>query len=199
LLAVIAIIVILAAIGATVLRGSTVGVSSSASQVSNSISSARQLAITKNCRTRFIVVTDSTANREEWRLKRYAVLRIPENMADTTTKTVFVQASEFGELGTGIFFRDNVHTDNGLPPATSMFKPTTQRDKTQINGEEVEYAYIEFLPNGTTSRVSNENIFEIEKAPSYNTPPNPSNPNKNYVRIGVAQYTGRVKYQRPSL
>lgn len=195
LLAVIAIIVILAAIGATILRGNTVGVSSAASQVSNAIASARQLAISKNCRTRFIIITDAVMNPEDWRLKRYTVLRIPENVADTTSTSPFVQATELGDLGNGVFFRDNVHVDVGVNAPNSMFK-STYRDQTQINGVKVEYAYIEFLPNGTTSRSSTENIFEIEKAPSFDKSiPN----NTNYVRIGVAQYTGRVKYQRPSL
>jgi prepilin-type N-terminal cleavage/methylation domain-containing protein len=195
LIVVIAIIAILAVIGASVLSGSNVTISSAATQVSASIAGARQLAISKNCRTRFIIVTNKQTNRADWRLNRYAVLRVPENYADTTGTSAFVQVTELAELGSGVYFRDNIHKDANVTAPKSMLDPTYV-DTTRVNGEDIEYAYIEFLPTGQTARTSTENIFEIEKAPTADiSPPN----NMNYVRIGVSQYTGRVKFQRPGL
>jgi prepilin-type N-terminal cleavage/methylation domain-containing protein len=197
LITVIAIISILAVVGMSSFKSSNLGVSTAATEVSNTLSGARQLAISKSCRTRFIIVADDQSNPEDWRLHRYAVLRVPENVADTKSATVFVAATELKELPAGVYFRKNVHTaeDTAATSKNSIFDPAGL-DRIQLQGKDIKYACIEFLPNGGTSSVSNLNIFELEQAPSATQSfPN----NVNYVRIGVAQYTGRVKFQRPDV
>lgn len=185
-------------VGAFQASSKNTGVSASAVQITSAISGARQLAITKNCRTRFFIVTASASNPEEWRMQRYGVLKIADDTVDTGDDSKFELASRIDKLPSGVYFRENRHADEGGAPSsgsTSMFNGSDVAN-TELGGKNVEYAYIEFLPSGGTSRTASSNIFEIEKAPSGDKS---IENNKNFIRVGVAQYTGRVKFERPDV
>ncbi len=166
LLAVIAIIALVTTLGVSAFsrRGQNAGVSTVAATVSGAVSAARQLAITKNCRTRFFIVTDAPETAEDWKLHRYGILRVPEDTADVDENgnVAFELACRMDDLPTGVYFRRNTHSDEDASSGGhSMFDAT-------VAGKQISYAYIEFLPSGSTSQKSSStaNIFEITRAPS---------------------------------
>lgn len=195
LMVVIAIIALVAALGVGAFNssGKNIAVPTAAATVSNAVSAARQLAITKNCRTRFIIVTES-GDRSEWKLHRYGVLRVKPDTVDLGGTVEWELVGRMDDLPTGVYFREDTHDENDVGPGgTSMF---AREENASIAGKSVKYAYIEFLPSGGTSEPTASNIFEVTRAPSAD---DDIPDNKNYVRIGVAKATGRVKFERPDL
>ncbi|MGV3531374.1 MAG: pilus assembly FimT family protein, partial [Chthoniobacteraceae bacterium] len=77
LIVVIGLIVVLAGIGvyAFTNQGSGMAITTAASQVSTAVAGARQLAVSSNARTRFIILADSDQNEEEWKLRTYGILK----------------------------------------------------------------------------------------------------------------------------
>ena len=180
LLAVMAILAVLS--GATAMMfsdGKTLGIRTSSALVSSTLSMARDLAVTSNRRTRFVVVTENAANPGELRRKSFGVLQYDGAQ--------FVIVSAFKPLPAGVYFaedQENDATGQGIFDA---------RDQVALRGGSVEYAYIEFLPSGGTKGTSGENIFSLAAG----TGADQVLPGKSdYARLGVAQHTGRVKVER---
>jgi prepilin-type N-terminal cleavage/methylation domain-containing protein len=198
LIVVMAIIVILAGVGVSAFQsgGRNSVVSTAAAEVSGMIEGARQLAISSNHRTRFFVVTGSSSNPKEWRLARYGVMR--EKRLDSG-KSEFNMVTPLKPLQSGAYFReDDESLASGVKGPSGGIFDSTSEDHATIQGENVEYAYIEFLPTGGTTGGSGQNLFKILRAPDAETAPS-EDQRSNYARIGVAQHTGRVKIQRPEI
>lgn len=155
-----------------------VGIRNAAAQISGDLALARDLAVTGNRRTRFAIVSEADANSPELRLRTYMILQAgpgsgtfeiakpPSHLPDGVTFSVD-SASETS--GRGVF--DNV-------------------DRTSLRGQEVEYAYIEFLPTGGTTSASGENIFAVSRTE------NAGRPSPDMARLGVSMHTGRVRFDR---
>ena len=190
LLVVMAILAIMMALGAKALFSSNRNtiLSSAAPQVASTISAARQLAITKNRKTRFAIIV--TSSKSEWDKHRYGVLSIPEGDPPNIDNPTFEPVARFEDLPEGVYFRDNQHKGTG--ETGSVFHTTSDVD---FGGNSARYAYIEFLPTGGTSSATGMNIFEMQRAPSADKEVE----TKDYIRFGVAQYTGRVKVERPEV
>src|SRR5687767_1025025 len=71
LIVVVGLIVVLAGLGVFAFsnQGSSMAITTAASQVSTSVAGARQLAVSSNARTRFIILADSEENEQEWKLR----------------------------------------------------------------------------------------------------------------------------------
>ncbi len=193
LLTVIAIIGVLVGVGAFAFQGSghSTAVSASAAQISTILSGARQLAVSSNRKTRFIIITNSPANPEDWRLRRYAVIQ--EISGTNSSKPIFRIVTPLEQLRPGVFFqRDRADARDRETSKTLFEEPDSMGIQ---NVAQAEYAFIEFLPTGATSTPSAENIFVVERAVE---PGVSLSNNQLYARIGVAQHTGRVKVERPN-
>lgn len=188
-----AIILLMVGMGAYVFTAGTgfaAALSSSSSQVSNNVSGARQLAVSNNCRTRFIVLTNNAENKEDWRLRTYGVLK-EQPSAVVGGAPQFALVTQLDRLPTGIYFQRDYRDTEAAQSTQMIDRIATTRVQDVSNAE---YAYIEFLPTGGTSSTGRENIFLIERG----TDPGVSLPNDpNYSRLGVAQHTGRVRIERP--
>jgi|GEM_PF-4899733 prepilin-type N-terminal cleavage/methylation domain-containing protein len=180
LLTVMAIVAILS--GATAMMfsdGRALGIRTSSALVSSTLSMARDLAVTSNRRTRFVVVTENAANPDEMRRKSFAVLQYDD------TEGRFVVVSAFKQLPAGVYFSED-RTNEVAGQGIFNF-----RDQVLFRGNPVEYAFIEFLPSGGTKGTSGENIFSIEAGAGQG-----GETRADYARLGVAQHTGRVKVER---
>jgi prepilin-type N-terminal cleavage/methylation domain-containing protein len=180
LLMVMAIVAVLS--GATAMMfsdGKALGIRTSSAQVSSTLSMARDLAVTSNRRTRFVVVTENASNPGDLRRKSFGVLQYDGSQ--------FVPVSAWMQLPAGVYFTEdqkNEATGQGI---------FDFRDQVMLRGNSVEYAYIEFLPSGGTKGSSGENIFSLAAG----TAPDQILAGKqDYARLGVAQHTGRVKVER---
>jgi prepilin-type N-terminal cleavage/methylation domain-containing protein len=202
LMVVMAIIAALMTAGLRIFNGMNAGtVSTSMTRVMDTISSARELAVTENCRTRFIIVTGSGGwdAPAAWALHRYGVLRVPQDYPDTSGTAPFQPVSQGEDLADGVYFRPDRHETLNLAASgtaaaiKSIFDPGNIDQGPLWGGRTAQYAYIEFQPSGQTTEPSSQNTFEIEPSPSAGITTNA----KNYVRFGVGQYTGRVRFQRP--
>lgn len=204
LLVVIAIIAILTTAGMRGFKGwQGTSMTTSAGQIVSAISNARDLAVAENCRTRFIIVTGSSGNPSSWRLHRYGILRVPQDYPDISGTAPFIPVTSGQDLTTGVYFRPDRHLSAATAASltgTSGNQIKSIFDQTNLDvgqlwgGEMAQYAYIEFQPSGGTTEESAQNIFEIEVAPSADIVTSGS----NYVRFGVAHYTGSVEFERPS-
>jgi prepilin-type N-terminal cleavage/methylation domain-containing protein len=194
LLAVISIIVVMVGIGGYLFSGNSsfaAALSASTNQVAGAIEGARQLAVTNNCRTRFGVLTNNAANKDEWRLRTYVVLKEAPGSSLTGNGAVFSVVTPLEQLRTGIYVQRDSTID--LPENGKGLLDRTAACSLQ-GVASAEYAYIEFLPTGAATTSTSENIFKIERAME----PGVSLPNNhNFARIGVAQHTGRVRVERP--
>jgi prepilin-type N-terminal cleavage/methylation domain-containing protein len=182
LLAVMALVALLS--GATAMMfsdGRAVGIKTSASQISSTLTMARDLAVTSNRRTRFIVLTEANSNPADLRLKSYGVLQYDTALAQ------YALASPLKHLPTGVYFDEDQENEAA---GRGIFD---SQDKFTIRGGEVEYAYVEFLPAGGTKATSGANIFSLVGG---SAPGQPLPGGKDYARLGVAQHTGRVKVER---
>lgn len=159
----------------------SVGIQTSAAQISSVLSMARDLAVTSNRRIRFIIVSNSGANAKDWRLRSYGVLKY--DMDEATFKV----AMPLKSLPGGIYFGED---QEGEASGHGVFD---LQDQITIQGAPVDYAYIEFLPTGGTTAVSGANVFSILSGREAGAPIPGS---KNYARLGVAQHTGRVRMER---
>jgi prepilin-type N-terminal cleavage/methylation domain-containing protein len=196
LLAVIAIIVVMVGMGAYIFSGNSsfaAALSTSTSQMAGAIEGARQLAITSNCRTRFAVLTNSTSNKDEWRLHSYVILKEDpgSSLSSLTGQPTFAVVTPIEQLRSGIYVQRDTSLE--LPKDTRQMLERTATCTVQ-NVPAAEYAYIEFLPTGAATTTTGENIFVVERA----VEPGVSLPNNhNFARIGVTQHTGRVRVERP--
>nr|MDQ3622894.1 prepilin-type N-terminal cleavage/methylation domain-containing protein [Verrucomicrobiota bacterium] len=157
LLTVIAIIGVLVAVGAFAFQGTghSTAVSASAAQISTFLSGARQLAVSSNRKTRFIILTNSPANPEDWRLRRYAVMQ--EVSGTNSSKPIFGLVTPLEQLRPGVYFqRDRADATDRETSKTLFDAPDSMGIQ---NIAQAEYAFIEFLPTGATSTPSAENIF----------------------------------------
>lgn len=193
LLAVISIIVVMLGMGAYIFGGNgsfAAALSTSTTQVAGAIEGARQLAVTTNCRTRFGILTNNPANRQDWKLRSYVVLKeAPGSGLNGAPSFSVVTALE--QLRTGIYMQRDVSL--ALPEGGRQMLERTATCPLQDVGS-AEYAYIEFLPTGAATTSTAENIFVIERG----IEPGVSMPNNhNITRIGVTQHTGRVRVERP--
>lgn len=161
--------------------GRSVGIKTSAAQISSTLSMARDLAVTSNRRTRFIIVTGGDGDLGTMRLKSYGVLQY-----DSATSR-YVMAFPLKQLPAGVFFDEDQENEAA---GRGIFDSL---DKVEVRGGEVDYAYVEFLPVGGTSATSGANIFSLVGG---NAPGQPDPNAKDYARLGVAQHTGRVKVER---
>jgi hypothetical protein len=145
------------------------------------LSMARDLAVTSNRATRFIVVSEQATNPGDSRLRSYGVLQYDMSLAQ------FVLASPLKQLPTGVYFSE----DRGSEAAgRGIFD---SRGQIAIRGGQVDYAYIEFQPTGGTKTSSGANIFSLAGGASADA----LLPNAvDYARLGVAQHTGRVRVER---
>jgi len=193
LLAVISIIVVMLGIGAYIFGGNSsfaAALSTSTTQVAGGIEGARQLAVTTNCRTRFGVLTNDPANKEEWRLRSYVVLKEAPG-SSLNGQAAFSAVTSVEYLRTGIYVQRDVSVD--LPKGGKQMLERTATTALQ-DVASAQYAYIEFLPTGAATTSTSENIFMIERGME----PGVSLPNNhNFARIGVTQHTGRVRIERP--
>lgn len=182
LLTVMAIVALLSGATAMVFSdGRSLGIQTSAAQVSSTLSMARDLAVTTNRRTRFMIVTEAATNPLDQQRKSYAVLQYDETLGQ------FVPVSPLKALPAGVLFagdQENEAIGQGI---------FDSRAQVVMRGASVDYAYIEFLPSGGTSGNSAANIFSITQGVSADQGPTHQ---ANYARLGVAQHTGRVKVER---
>lgn len=180
LLAVMAIVAVLS--GATAMMfsdGKSLGIRTSSAQVSSTLSMARDLAVTSNRRTRFVVLTESASNPGELRRKSFGVLQYDG--------VQFVPVSAWKQLPEGVYFAEDQKNEAA---GQGIFE---FRDHVPWRGTSVEYAYIEFLPSGGTKGTSGENIFSLAAG---TTGEHILSEKQDYARLGVAQHTGRVKVER---
>lgn len=182
LLAVMAVVAVLS--GATAMmftNGRSVGIKTSAAQVSSMLSMARDLAVTSNRPTRFIIVSEQGTNPGDLRLKSYGVLQYDISLAQ------YILASPLKQLPTGVYFYEDQSNEAA---GRGIFD---SRDEFTIRGGQVDYAYIEFQPTGGTKTSSGANIFSLAGGVSADVPlPNTA----DSARLGVAQHTGRVRVER---
>jgi prepilin-type N-terminal cleavage/methylation domain-containing protein len=182
LLAVMAIVAVLCGATAMIFSdGRSLGIQTSAAQVSSTLSMARDLAVTSNRRTRFMVVTEDVTNPIDQRRKSYSVLQYDDGSAE------FVPVSVAKALPAGVFFGEDQENEAS---GRGIFE---SRAQISLRGSAVDYAYIEFQPSGGTSGNSAANIFSIVQGTAADQAPTQS---ANYARLGVAQHTGRVKVER---
>ncbi|RYD66698.1 MAG: prepilin-type N-terminal cleavage/methylation domain-containing protein [Verrucomicrobiaceae bacterium] len=205
---VVGIIAVIAAIGMTAFSGGGPGVllSTSTAQVSSMLSGARQLAVSQNCRTRFYILLNEDPNKPEWRLRGYGILKEELGVSDGS-KGVFVPATGLNLLREGIYFQRELPEEGETDPVDPGTEPESGEERKPVldrtpelmsfqNIDGVKYAFIEFLPTGGTETASAYNILRLERG----LEPGVSMPNQtNYVRIGVAKHTGRVKIERPEI
>ena len=180
LLAVMAIVAVLS--GATAMMfsdGKTLGIRTSSAEVSSTLSMARDLAVTSNRRTRFVVVTENVSNPGELRRKSFGVLK--------HDGTQFVPVSAWKQLPAGVYFAEDQKNEASGQGIFAF------RDQVLLRGNSVEYAYIEFLPSGGTKESSGENIFSLAAGTG---PDQILTEKRDFARLGVAQHTGRVKVER---
>ena len=188
LLTVIGILAILAGAGTAVftdMRSS--GVSSSTAQVGGVLSMARDQAVAANRRVRFVIVTADTQNPEDWRLRRSGLL---QQKGLNPSANDWEPTGPLSQLPNGVFFGKN--EKDGASVGSQMLD---RKSTANIQGKNISYSYIEFLPNGAANDVSGSNIFSIAglaNAASQQV----INP-ENVARLGVTQHTGRVRIERP--
>lgn len=182
LLAVMALVALLS--GATAMmfsNGRSAGIKTSAAEISGALTMARDLAVTSNRRTRFIIVTEADSNPGDLRLKSYGILQYDTALAQ------YVLASPLKHLPTGVFFDEDQENEAA---GRGIFD---SQDTAPIRGGNVDYAYVEFLPAGGTKATSGSNIFSLVGGTA---PGQPVPGSTDYARLGVAQHTGRVKVER---
>ncbi|MGV3533771.1 MAG: pilus assembly FimT family protein [Chthoniobacteraceae bacterium] len=195
LIVVIGLIVVLAGIGvyAFTNQGSGMAITTAASQVSTAVAGARQLAVSSNARTRFIILADSDQNEEEWKLRTYGILK-EEVGVKVGNEPLFTMVSQLEQLPAGVYFAPfdeqlDITVNDG-----QMFEESRLGTQPIQGRQDAQYAYIEFLPTGGTTTSTGRNVFMMLRAAGPGEPlPNAEN---NKVGIGVAQMTGRVKVER---
>lgn len=195
LIVVMGLIVMLAGLGIYAFSnsGGSMAISTAASQVSTVVSAARQLAVSSNAKTRFIILADSDQNETEWRMRTYGILK-EEPGVKVGNEPLFSMVSQLEQLPAGIYFAPFDEQLEVKATDGELFDPSrlgTQPLQTKPNAE---YAYIEFLPTGATTTSTGRNVFMMLRGagPSEPLP----NAEANKVGIGVAQMTGRVKVER---
>jgi type II secretory pathway pseudopilin PulG len=182
LLAVTALVALLS--GATAMmftNGRSAGLQTSAAEISGALTMARDLAVTSNRRTRFIIVSGADDNPGTMRLKSYCILQY--DPAQAAFATVF----PLKHLPAGVYFDEDQENEAAGRGVFDF------RDRINLRGTGVDYAYVEFLPAGGTTAASGANIFSLVAGSAAGEPLPGA---KDYVRLGVAQHTGRVKVER---
>ncbi len=182
-----AIISLLAGAGAVALQGNgkASSIATDAAKIFTALSEARQLAISSNTRTRFVIVTAASDKPEDWKMERYGILREVSDLPAGETP-YFELVGRLGKLGTGVYFQ------KGSEYGTGVFDSGSQSSGKLIGTGNVEYAYIEFLPSGGTTGPSTGNIFQIGRGVT----PDGSADETQYALLGVSQQTGRIRIQR---
>ncbi len=192
---VIGLIVTLAGLGVYAFNntGQSLAITTAATQVSTVVAGARQLAVTSNARTRFIILADSDQNEDAWRMRTYGILK-EEAGVKLGSEPLFTLVSQLEQLPQGVYFAPFTDTLEVKSTDGEFFDEArfgTQQIQTK---EDATYAYIEFLPTGGTTTSTGRNVFMMVRGAAPGTPlPNADN---NRVGIGVAQMTGRVKVER---
>lgn len=183
LLCVVSIVSILAGAGAIALNGKSASISTDSAKIFSMISEARQLAITANVRTRFIIFTGSERNPLEWHMRRYGILREQRDTLSGMTSS-FEQVGSPNSLGAGVYFQQTKAYGKGV---------FESEDSGKLPGApNADYAYIEFLPSGMTTGASAANVFQIGLGDSSASSPDET---QNIV-IGVTQKVGRVRIEK---
>lgn len=182
LLTVMALVALLS--GATAMMfsgGRSTGITTSAVQISSALAMARDLAVTSNRRTRFIIVDEADGNPAALRRKSYGILQFDS----ASSQWALVHPLE--HLPTGVVFGEDPENEAAGRGVFDF------RDQTTLRGGVVEYVYLEFLPAGGTTANSGANIFSLVGDAG---PDQPAPATMDYARLGVAQHTGRVKVER---
>lgn len=189
LLAVIAILAILAGASTKFFDSArSSGISTSTAQVGGALSMARDMAVAANRRVRFVIVTDSAENPSEWRLRKYGILQ--QNSLDPSSDDWQLSAPLM-QLPTGVFFGKNEKSVAGSVTGGQMLDRTAVAS---LQGKNISYSYIEFLPSGGANNASGANIFAIMGRSSSDGQVINS---QNAAYVGVAQHTGRVRIEKP--
>lgn len=182
-----AIISVLAGASAVALQGSgkATSIAADSSKIFTALSEARQLAISANTRTRFVIVTAASGNPADWQMGRYGILREVSDLPAGETP-YFELVGRLGKLGTGVYFQ------RGNEYGTGVFDSGSQSSGKLTGSGNVEYAYIEFLPSGGTTGTSTGNIFQIGRGIA----PDGAADKAQYAMLGVSQQTGRIRIER---
>lgn len=193
LMVVVGLIVVLAGLGVYAFNnsGPSLALSTAASQVSTTVAGARQLAVSSNAKTRFVILADSDQNAPEWRMRTYGILK-EERGVKVGNEPLFTMVSQLEQLPVGVYFAP--FTGKLEIPKTDLFDPARFGTQSIQGKANAEYAYIEFLPTGGTTTSTGHNVFMMERGAGPGEPL--PNADANKVGVGVAQMTGRVKVER---
>ena len=195
LLVVLALIIVLAGMGVYAFnsQGSSMAITTAATQVSTTVSGARQLAVSTNAKTRFIILADSDQNEDEWKLRTYGILK-EEVGVKVGNEPLFTLVSQLEQLPVGVYFAPFDQQVDLAVPDGQMFDESRLGTQPIQTRDQAQYAYIEFLPTGGTTTSTGRNVFMMLRgAGPAEALPNSEN---NKVGIGVSQMTGRVKVER---
>ena len=194
LLVVVAIMVILISIGVRAFTslGKGLPMRTAITQVSDSLSSARQLAISSNANTRFVVITDPT---QPFRYGTFGILK--ETYIATSGSFSYIAAEPFQSLPGGIYFQADSSADNSanyMPKGNpSDPEPGQLAVRGQIVAEDG-YRVVEFHPTGDTATSNEENLFVMGRGSSPGVLLSDTiDPDKATIVVGSS--TGRVKVQ----
>jgi len=183
LLVVVAIMVILISIGirAFTSLGKGLPMREAVTEVSDTLSAARQLAITSNANTRFVIITDPAL---PFRYSTYGVFKNTFITTATGGGFTYLAAQPFQSLPPGVYFNADSAVDD---PSNNQEIPVRgQTTKT--------YRIIEFYSTGNTSTSGEENLLVLGKGSAPGTLlADTIDPDKSTVVVGSS--TGRVKVQ----
>jgi prepilin-type N-terminal cleavage/methylation domain-containing protein len=182
LLTVIAILALLAGAGAFAFQWQP-SLSAESGKIFSTIAEARQIAISQNTRTRFVILTDAGGAPVDSGLRRYGIMKEIAEYAMGASR-YFELTGPLRELGVGLYFQQTETHGRGIFSHTA--------DGRFPGATEANYAYIEFLPSGETSAPSTENIFQIGRGTASESLAH----NGQYIMVGVTQRTGRVRVEQ---
>lgn len=193
LLVVIGLMVVLIAMGVRAFSslGKGLPMREAVNEVTDTLNAARQIAITNNANTRFVIITDVN------QAFRYGTYGIMKDTFVTSGSFTYLAAAPFQSLPAGIYFKSDSSVDdaskypNGSSPSDPAATAFPLRGQTITD---TGYRYIEFTPTGNTLTSNEQNLMILGKGYSPGTLLSDQiDPDKATIYVGSS--TGRVKLQ----